>query len=195
MVLELVAAALVGLAALWLVLQPLVWPGRPSAPVYEPPDPEETPKGIALAALKEIEFDRATGKLSDEDYALLKRKYTGVALEAMRAESGSVTEGPNAGDAATHVAAAPVVDRASDVDESDVDRMIAARVRAIRSAAGAVPSGAPVCEQCGPRPEADAVFCSMCGARLCAGGACAGCGADLDQGSRFCEQCGTAVAA
>jgi hypothetical protein len=169
MALELVAAALVGLAALWLVLQPLVFPGRASAPVYEPPDPEETPKGIALAALKEIEFDRATGKLSDEDYALLKRKYTAAALEAMRADSGS--------------------------DESDVDRMIAARVRAIRSAAGAVPSGAPVCEQCGPRPEVDAVFCSMCGTRLCAGGACAGCGADLGQGGRFCERCGSAVAA
>jgi hypothetical protein len=169
MALELVAAALVGLAAVWLVLQPLVLPGRPAAPVYEPPDPEETPRGIALAALKEIEFDRATGKLSDEDYALLKRKYTAEALEAMRA--------------------------GGDVGDADVDGMIAARVRAIRSAATGVPPGGPACEECGPRPEADAVFCSMCGTRLRAGGACAGCGADLGQGSRFCEQCGTAVAA
>ena len=46
--------------------------------MYEPPDPEETPKGVALAALKEIEFDRETGKLSDEDYAFLKGKYTGA---------------------------------------------------------------------------------------------------------------------
>jgi hypothetical protein len=160
--------------------------------VYEPPDPEETPRGIALAALKEIEFDRATGKLSDEDYAQLKRKYTAEALEAMRAEGGSGTEAPSGVDAAMPFVAR---DGAPDVDESDVDRMIAARVRAIRSAAGALPSGAPVCEQCGPRPEADAVFCSMCGSRLCAGGACAGCGAELGQGSRFCEQCGTAVAA
>ena len=62
---------------MWLVLQPLVAPGRPAAPVYEPLDPEETPKGVALAALKEIEFDRETGKLSDEDYAFLKAQVHG----------------------------------------------------------------------------------------------------------------------
>ena len=90
--LELLAAALVGLAAVWLVLQPLLLPGRPRTPVYEPPDPEETPKGVALAALKEIEFDRETGKLSDEDYAFLKGKYTGVALDALRAESAEAAE-------------------------------------------------------------------------------------------------------
>jgi len=59
---EAVVAALVGLAAVWLVLQPLLHPNRASPPVFEPLDLEETPKGIALAALKEIEFDRETGK-------------------------------------------------------------------------------------------------------------------------------------
>jgi double zinc ribbon protein len=172
--LEVVAAALVGLAAVWLVLQPLVLPGRARTPVYEPPDAEETPKGVALAALKEIEFDRETGKLSDEDYAFLKGKYTGVALDALRAESAEAAE-----------VGAP----------GDVEVMIAARVRALRSAATSAPPGAPVCSTCGPRPETDAVFCSTCGHRLLPGGACAGCGAELGQGSRFCEQCGTGVAA
>ena len=55
----------------------------PRPPAYEPLDPEETPKGVALAALKEIEFDRETGKLSDVDYEFLKSKYTGQALEAI----------------------------------------------------------------------------------------------------------------
>jgi len=179
--LELLAAALVGLAAVWLVLQPLVLPGRSRTPVYEPPDPEETPKGVALAALKEIEFDRETGKLSDEDYSFLKGKYTGVALDALRAESAEAAE----------------VDARSAKQDGggDVEAMIAARVRALRSAATSAPPGAPVCTTCGPRPEPDAVFCSTCGRRLLPGGACAGCGADLGQGSRFCEQCGTGVAA
>ena len=72
---------------LWLVLQPLLRP-RPSARPgrIEPLDPEETPKGIALAALKEIEFDRETGKLSDTDYEFLKAKYTAEAVEALRDE-------------------------------------------------------------------------------------------------------------
>jgi len=179
--LELLAAALVGLAAVWLVLQPLLLPGRPRTPVYEPLDPEETAKGVALAALKEIEFDRETGKLSDEDYAFLKGKYTGVALDALRAESAE---------------AAKVGAQSEERDGGgDVEVMIAARVRALRSAATSAPPGAPVCSTCGPRPEPDAVFCSTCGRRLLPGGACAGCGAELGQGSRFCEQCGTGVAA
>jgi hypothetical protein len=180
MALEVIAAALVGAAAVWLVLQPLIAPGRPRAPVFEPLDPEETPKGVALAALKEIEFDRETGKLSDEDYAFLKAKYTGAALEALRTESAEAAAraGTAAGDGV-----------------GDVEIMIAARVRALRSAATSAPPGAPSCPVCGPRPEADAVFCSTCGQRLRQGGVCAGCGAQLGPGSRFCERCGTGVAA
>ena len=184
--LEVLAAALVGLAAVWLVLQPILLPGRARPAVYEPPDPEETPKGVALAALKEIEFDRETGKLSDEDYAFLKGKYTGVALDALRAESADA-----AGVRAQEVRASSE----SQDGSGDVETMIAARVRALRSAATSAPPGAPVCSTCGPRPETDAVFCSTCGHRLLPGGACAGCGAELGQGSRFCEQCGTGVAA
>src|SRR5687767_6663953 len=104
MLVEAAAAAALGVATLWLVFQPLLQPGRQAPIVYEPPEPEETPKGIALAALKEIEFDRETGKLSDADYQLLKSKYTAAALDALRAES-----------------AAEVPD--------DVEAMIAARVR------------------------------------------------------------------
>jgi hypothetical protein len=176
MTIEVIAAALVGVAAVWLVLQPLIAPGRSSAAVYEPPDPEETPKGVALAALKEIEFDRETGKLSDEDYAFLKGKYTGAALEALRAESAEAAARPGAGG-------------------GDVEVMIAARVRALRSAATSAPPGAPACPACGPRPESDAAFCSSCGQRLQQGGACAGCGAELGPDTRFCAQCGTGVAA
>ncbi|HEX2638048.1 MAG TPA: zinc ribbon domain-containing protein [Gemmatimonadales bacterium] len=180
MTLEVIAAVLVGAAAVWLVLQPLIAPGRPSAPVFEPLDPEETPKGVALAALKEIEFDRETGKLSDEDYTYLKGKYTGVALEALRAESSEQ---------------AARADSAAGGGVGDVEVMIAARVRALRSAATSAPPGTPSCPTCGPRPEPDAVFCSTCAQRLRQGGACAGCGAALGPASRYCERCGAGVAA
>jgi hypothetical protein len=39
----------------------------------------------AIDALREIEFDRATGKLSDGDYAALKASYTERALDELRA--------------------------------------------------------------------------------------------------------------
>lgn len=137
MVLEAIAAGLVGMAALWLVLQPLIASERSMPAAFEPIDPEETPRGAAVAALKEIDFDRETGKLSDEDYEFLKAKYTTFALEALRAESADVT--PDA-----------------------IEAMVAARVRKLRTA-GSTPAA---CSNCGPRPEPDAVFCSTCGLAL-----------------------------
>jgi hypothetical protein len=170
MLAEAIAAALVGLAALWLALRPLLMPPGPPDLVVEPIEPEETPRGIALLALKEIEFDRETGKLSDEDYRYLKDKYTGEALETLRAEEGA---------------------RAPD----DVEALIAHRVRTLRFAAATASPGAPACPGCGPRPEPDAVYCSTCGGRLPAPANCARCGAALSADSRYCEGCGSRVAA
>lgn len=85
MLLELVAAAFLGLIVLALVLGPLFDFGRPAEPGWlEPLDPEETRRGVALIALKEIDFDRATGKLSEADYETLKARYTREALAALR---------------------------------------------------------------------------------------------------------------
>ncbi|HEX6574745.1 MAG TPA: hypothetical protein VF042_07210 [Gemmatimonadaceae bacterium] len=46
----------------------------------------------AIDALREIEFDRATGKLSDTDYAELKASYTQRAVDAMRSAGGLVCD-------------------------------------------------------------------------------------------------------
>lgn len=172
MALEAVAALLLAIAALWLVLHPLAYPPPSRPTVFEPVDPDETPKGLALVALKEIEFDRETGKLSDADYDLLKAKYTAAALDALRNEqAGPASE--------------------------DLEAMIAAKVRLLRSASATTPSdtSTPTCSTCGPRPEADAVFCSHCGRRLATSPACGRCGAALIPESRFCEGCGRPVAA
>jgi hypothetical protein len=83
MVIEALLAALTGLAVLWLVLQPIVAPAPEAAPIFDPLEPEETARGRALLALKEIEFDRATAKLSDEDYAMLKTRYEAAAVATL----------------------------------------------------------------------------------------------------------------
>jgi double zinc ribbon protein len=174
---EALAAAVVGVVVLWLVLQPVIRPTAQRDRALEPLDPEETPKGIALTALKEIEFDRETGKLSDSDYNLLKRKYTDAALEALRQESGE-----------------------SAFD--NVEAMIAAKLRGLRSASDTPLSNTagphdpgPTCSACGPRPELDALFCSSCGLRLPSSSTCDRCTAALSPDSRFCEACGRQVAA
>ena len=79
---EAVAALLIGLLAMGALLAPLIWPSAPRLEDGEvaPPELEDTPQGQALIALKEIEFDRATGKLSDADYEDLKARYSARAM-------------------------------------------------------------------------------------------------------------------
>ena len=175
MLYEAIAAVLVALAVLSVIIGPLTRPGVTTSPgADEPEDVDDTPKGIALAALREIEFDRATGKLSDEDYTHLKTKYTAEALAVLRAEeAGAAGSPPASSDASTFLA-------------DPVEAMIADRVRRLKD------SGIR-CPACGPRPESDALFCSSCGRSLTVGG-CSSCGAPLVPGSRFCESCGTGVA-
>ena len=83
MLIEAVLAGLVALAVLWLVMQPIVAPQPVGPDVTGPLDAEETARGRALLALKEIEFDRATGKLSDEDYLSLKARYEAAAVRVL----------------------------------------------------------------------------------------------------------------
>lgn len=78
----------------------------------------------AVDALREIEFDHVTGKLSDTDYAELKASYTQTAVAAMRSTD--------------------------------------------KQSAEVAPPSEIVCNECGPRPEHDAAYCSECGRALAA---------------------------
>ncbi len=144
--LELIAGVAVALAALALVLEPLIR-NRADAPAgadddadedFAPLEESESPKVQALLALKEIEFDRATGKLSDDDYEHLKARYAKRALAAIEAEDTATTA----------VAAAEATDDPAEA------LILAAR------------NQASVCPVCGPRPETGAAFCSECGRPL-----------------------------
>ena len=87
--LEALLAMLVGGAALALILLPILRPTPEApAPAWDTPELEETRKGQAMLALKEIDFDLATGKLSDTDHAELKRRFTAEAVAAMREDQG-----------------------------------------------------------------------------------------------------------
>ena len=141
--LELVAGVAVGLAALALVLEPLLRPSALPAPAAEddepvPLDEVDSPKMRALVALREIAFDRETGKLSDEDYERLRAKYSVEAVAAMHAEQA-------ASDAAVPATTPP----------DDAEALIQRARHARRG-----------CPEHGTRPEADAIFCSECGRAL-----------------------------
>ena len=80
---------LLAIAALSFVLYPL-FIGPYPGPVERTADKRS--ENRAVDALREIEFDRATGKLSDTDYEELKASYTQKAINAMRASNNSVCE-------------------------------------------------------------------------------------------------------
>jgi hypothetical protein len=84
----LIVGTLLALGALAYVLWPLVAvaEGRPATRRIPPPSsPTASDHGEAVAALREIEFDHVTGKLSEPDYLALKEQYTREAITAMRA--------------------------------------------------------------------------------------------------------------
>jgi hypothetical protein len=143
-----------------LVLAPAVPNARPAftRAVPRTPDADED----AIVALREIEFDRATGKLSDADYADLKTRYTQRALDAMRAGSVAATGAP--------------------VDDAAEAAVLAIRAR-LRSCARCGPRPEPdaiFCSNCGAYldekcagcdrvvEETGAAFCAGCGRQLAA---------------------------
>lgn len=165
-----------GLAVFGLlfVLQPLMrGAGYTGSSVPAPPAEEAS----AIEALREIEFDQATGKLSAQDYATLRADYAPKALAELKARDAGVERSEASGVAARELGI-------SGSGTGDAAERMIARMR----------SRTLVCAQCGPRPESDAIFCSDCGRYLSPG--CLRCGADVeDSHARFCGECGSALAA
>lgn len=169
---EFVVGVLLAAAAVWFVLQPIFRPEgagdgrREAGGVDEGDDPDDdvSPRAVALRALREIEFDRATGKLSDADYDALHRKYTAEALAALRAEGGERGMGKGVAAAATiphsPFPAVPTCPSHGPRPESDA---------VFCSECGRRLAAAPgYCARCGSALELDARYCHACGARIAA---------------------------
>ena len=162
MIVALVVGTVLAVGALAFVLYPVFFaPTHPERAVAILP--QQSDRDAAVAALREIEFDRATGKLSDVDYVDLKTRYTEQAIVAMRVESNAVA------------ASAPTDDE------------VEAVIRAYRAGASACPTCGPrpepdavFCSNCGrylrdrcagcgaPVDALDARYCIRCGTRLAA---------------------------
>jgi hypothetical protein len=163
-VIPMIVGSVLAVAGVAFVLMPLLRAsiaGTSSAAASAPLPTEES---SAIEALREIEFDRATGKLADDDYAALKAQYTPRALAELRAseqttlnaEFTEFAEGdrnaPNHSANPAHSAFKAVV-----VSQDPAEALIAA-----------VANTGLICPTDGPRPESDALFCSECGRALVA---------------------------
>ena len=159
------------LVALVVVLGPLL-SGADTSSELTPSAPRKVANGdgTAIQALREIEFDKATGKLSDRDYDALRTRYTGDALAELRAADEA--EGTSSGVAGTR---------------SSTDDLVEAAIRRAKKTQ-------QDCSSCGDHPEPDAVYCSNCGHFLA--GSCKTCGTPVQvAGARYCVGCGEGLAA
>ncbi|HWO90156.1 MAG TPA: zinc ribbon domain-containing protein [Gemmatimonadales bacterium] len=144
------AGVTLALLAVLLVVEPVLRGISAPARVLLPDsddeiDPVQRRRDLALAALKEIEFDKATGKLSDDDYDRLKAQYSKEALEVLRELEPAVPT-------------VPPSHRPTDLIEQ-----LIAQARAAASQRGKRPK---FCEECGAPVQGKGKFCAECGSAL-----------------------------
>lgn len=124
---------------------------------------EQFRKQVALAALRDVEYDFATGKMDEEDYRELKAELSAEALrilESLRDEeqgSGGAVAGTEAGvEAGEEAEGGEVIDEDLDVLEEEIARIRRGlqEGRACRSCAFLNPPGSRFCGRCGQELEA-----------------------------------------
>ena len=165
--LELIAGLVLATGATYFVLLPILRPSVPesaSSAIDEGEDPDDdlSPQTVALRALKEIEFDRATGKLSDSDYEQLKAKYTQEALAALRGETGY--EKRETG----HVPASATTFPVSRVPCPEHGTRLESDAQFCSECGRRLGSAPGYCVRCGTALEDDARYCNRCGTRVAA---------------------------
>ena len=137
-------------AVLFFVLQPLLSGKRaPMGPSDAEMTDAEQKRRVSLLALRDVEYDRVTGKLDDHDYQELKREISAEALAALAAEEAERK------DAATFAAAGA---RGDVIDFEAELRRVRLGLRA-----------GTTCRTCGHVNPSGSRFCSSCGTPLAAG--------------------------
>jgi hypothetical protein len=135
------SAALVGMAALRM-LRPLVSPDedRTAAIGHRARAALEREKLLTLRSIKELEFDRAMGKLSESDWREMSTR--------LRARAAGLMRRLDAG-----------ADYKAQI-EAEVARRLASKERDASS------DRRHVCAKCSTANDSDAAFCKSCGSRL-----------------------------
>ena len=133
----LVGAILLVAATVYFILHPIV-KGRFASLRREDDEMTESEarRRVTLLALRDVEYDFATGKLDESDYGELKRELSAEALAALDAAS----------------------DEGSAVDQAAIEREIAAVREGLREGY--------LCGACGHRSPDASRYCANCGVRL-----------------------------
>ena len=152
LILTIFAAAVIGVAALRMLipLTGVLAAHRGSTLGERTRAALEREKLLALRSIKDLEFDRAMGKVSEKDHEELTIR--------LRARAGRILRQLDAGESAAY----------RDAIEREIARRVAAAPAPASAPRISPPSvaGARRCAACEVANDADAQFCKRCGARL-----------------------------
>ena len=189
----LIALLIVGTFA--FVLRPLIAHDSPS---FGRDKGAQAPAGELIArrdalyaALKDAEFDRETGKLTEEDYQVVRTRTMAEAAGVLRQLDGLTPEAEAAFDAEIEAAVARLrEDGAAQPVAPDVAAAVEAEIAALTK------HGAPsrlklACPDCGQPYQPGDAFCAACGASLA--NTCPQCGTFYRPGDAFCTRCGATL--
>jgi rRNA maturation endonuclease Nob1 len=141
------------LGACYWILNPLLQEdGRQKGFMPKPQDILEelkNKKDGAYAAIRELEFDLSMGKLTEEDFQILKRQYTQEAVGYMK-EMDKL--------------ASPKTANSTSVD-SDIEEEIEQEVTAVHTHKSTKRKYI-YCTSCGEKAAVESLFCSACGSNL-----------------------------
>lgn len=137
-----VGAVLLVMAVVLFILQPVLTGRQASLRREEDEMTEaEATRRVKLLALRDVEYDYATGKLDDADYGRLRRELSAEALAALEE-----------------------VEREHGRSTAETDELEAEVARVRRGLAAGT-----TCSGCGRVNPPGSRFCAACGARLVAG--------------------------
>ncbi|RME45683.1 MAG: zinc ribbon domain-containing protein [Caldilineae bacterium] len=194
---SLIAIAVLVLATLWWVLNPL-WQ-RADRPAEQPIEPLydlaelETRRDILYRAIKDLELDFEAGKIAESDYQQVRLKFMQQAAEVLKQMDRLSRQTETGLEAEIDAMLARF-----QAEEDDRARALRREARAeiLRQAAlspaEAAAEAAP-CPACGAPVAAGDAFCSQCGAAL--GNRCPACDAPVAPEDRFCTHCGARLTA
>ena len=180
MLIFILLSLLIAFAALLAVAYPILARTTASEPAMtsagETVDELLAQRDAVFQALRELRFDHAVGKITDEDYVAFEGSLKQTAADSLRAL--------DEWEARTDPVLGP-----------EMERVVAGRIALV--AAGGI-----ACSSCGRPAAPDDKFCGRCGAPLpespalaVATPACKNCGRLSEPDDRFCAECGQELAA
>lgn len=149
-----IGAVLLVAAVILFILQPMLSGRRVSLHrELDEPTEAEARRRVTLLALRDVEYDFATGKLDEADYNAMRTELAAEALQALEQVESEQAAGP--------AGASPAL-------EAEIERLKAG----LRSGT--------TCASCGSGNEAGSKFCAFCGAPI---GRAAGAGPTPSRGT------------